>query len=285
MRVAFSNVTVAKLENCFAEGIFTEAMENLSFLPHLICIPCCSYFSYRLYRLRQRTFMKKRSLSLLFGFNISLIMCMISNLIAIFATLYLDIQLHASHAYVLQMISVYFILVFLNTRTWLLYFNKKWTYFVMQLKWQQLINPKVLEKGHKNNWYIMTRYRYGNLSYIYKSFTIIHIIAIFISTIAIYLIIDSSSWQLQISGVIALFEIYLIFIAFYVIIRRKTPHDFQDVFHIQWENNCLSKLWFIGSILTMFVSIIAAYFSGMKNKHQCKLWTIALLLIILIIVI
>ena len=211
-------------------------------------------------------------------------MCMISNLISIFATLHLNIIKHASHAYVLQMISFYFVLFFLNTQTWLLYFNKKWTYFVMQLKWQQLINPSVLQKGHKNNWYIMTRYKYGNIWYISKTFGIIHFITIIITTIIIYCTIDTKSWQLQIFGVISLFEIFFIFIAFFVIIIKKTPHSLEDVFHIQWESKCLCKIWIIGFIFALIIAIIAAYFGQHQDEYRAKLWSVLLLHELLIMI-
>eukprot|EP01084_Bolivina_argentea_P254699 428254_1 len=250
-------------------------MEKLNFLPHTICIPTCIYLNIRLYRLRNNTLMKKQSLTLIFGFNIALLCCMMSNAISLFATLYMDEIFGSCHANILTIISIYFALCFLNIKTWLIYFHSKWMYYILQLKWQQLINPKVLHKGHKNNWYIINRFKYGNLLYIYKTFGFLHLIPIIINIPFIYLINDVKSWQLRMSCVVVLFEIFFIYISFNIYIVQKTLFSKKkDTFHIYLENNIQSKIWFIGSILAMIICMIIAVIQ--TNEYDQKLWRICL---------
>ncbi len=118
------------------------------------------------------------------------------------------------------------------TDWWMIYFKYRWTYFTLQLQWQQILNPKIVTQIEKENWYIHNNNKYGNLSHIYKLFGTIYFIAFTTSSIALMLITKPNATDtVRIIAMVMNFIVVLPPILFYIILVWKTPF-INDTFHI-----------------------------------------------------
>ena len=134
--------------------------------------------------------MRKRSISLVFGFNIVLLLAMISSTL----TNACMFNFHGTGMIIASMIIWYIcwwlLLYFLTVKEWLVYFKHKWTFYTLQLKWQQIINT---DTQSKTNWYIQNNHKYGNLKFVYKLFGTIYFAAFMVSSIAVMLMSNPES--------------------------------------------------------------------------------------------
>ena len=128
-------------------------------------------------------FIQKRSTTLALGFVCTLLYGMATLTYTIIAQLYCDgpalriAQISAATAFFL-------LLFYLNTRSWMIYYQYYWNYYALQLDWQQIINSNFVEEQHRNNWFIKNKHKYGNLRFVIKLFGTIHFIAFAIMVIA-----------------------------------------------------------------------------------------------------
>eukprot|EP01084_Bolivina_argentea_P023739 44342_1 len=213
----------------------------------IILIIVAIYGTIKLYQCRMDPFMKKRSISIVFGLNISTILGMISN----FCNIYFQYtkQPHAMITSVGIFFGCWFsIFFFLNVKNWIIHNRYKWQYFTLQLKWQRIINPNIVEIAHKNNWYIRNNYKYGNLYNIYKRFAMLHslnfIIGVTLLVIRMEKVLTPKSNLMVASGVIAMVNFLLPWLI-YIIIVCSTP-SFNDIFFIHWESK-------IHAVLSIFI--------------------------------
>ena len=146
----------------------TLLLEICSYITPLFCLPAALWGSYKLSRYKSSMFMKKRSLSLVYGLNILLIMAMIITVFINICLFHYGLSLITAISMILFIICWWILLFFLTVKNWMIYFKYKWTYFTLQVNWQQIINPNISEELKKTNWYIRNNHKYGNLKYICK---------------------------------------------------------------------------------------------------------------------
>ena len=224
----------------------------------LLCIILSIYSTIKLLEYKGCMFMQKRSIFIAFGLNISLIIAIIAVVTLDIAIMYNTNQTLFILATIFFFSSFWSVLFFLNTKNWMIHYKYFWTYYTLQLQWQQIINPKISETIRKNNWYIHNNQKYGNLSFISKLFTIFHVIGCSLCIIAMYLGLFSHS-QVQIIITISLYSISLIpAMVFYAVIVCKTP-SFNDTFHLHWEVKQHRNILIIAMItfaVCIFISIM-----------------------------
>ena len=180
--------------------------------------------------------MKKRYIRIAFGLNISLISAIIAVVTLDIVIMYHNSTISFICGTIFFQIACWSVLFFLNTKNWMIYYKYFWTYYTLQLKWQQIINPNISEELKKTNWYIRNIKTCGNLSYIFKLFGIIHIIGCCMCMAAMYIGLLSMHESIFILTVtIVLYSCSLVpAILFYTIIVCKTP-SFDDAFYLHWE--------------------------------------------------
>ena len=145
------------------------------------------------------------------------------------------------HTFTLSAIASWFIcwwllLFFLTVKNWMIYFKYKWTYFTLQLEWQQILNSKIVTQIEQENWYIRNNNKYGNLSFVYKLFGIIYFAALSISFAALILMP-----KIQLIAVGMLVSTVMPAIIFYGALVCKTPF-IDDTFYIHWESKMHSRV-------------------------------------------
>eukprot|EP01084_Bolivina_argentea_P196077 336199_1 len=238
----------------------------LCIAPHVTMIPISIYYTIKLYSYRKDIWMQKRSSSLTISFNIALILCMISNVFAVIATLYFNSS-YRFFVFIISTSTMFNALYFLNVTNWMSWYKYYWIYYTLQVEWQNIINPT---NNGNSNWFIKNNNHYGKLSFILKLFGIIHFIAALIFAISLYVtmvVIKSYNWRLTLSVVIVLVFIFLAFVIFYVIIRWKTPF-FNDTMYVYWESKMYSKILLIGTIFYLLFSVIAAYITSKGEQFR-----------------
>ena len=143
---------------------------------------------YKQRKFNHKMFMKKRSLSLYYSLNISIIGSM-AGTILIFSAF---IRFSVIQQMIMCSIGAFFVFNFLYlmlVKNWMIYYKYKWTYYTIQLKWSHIINSRNASTEAKKNWFINNNKKYGNLSYIYKLLAIYVIIAYLFCSIFISLLV------------------------------------------------------------------------------------------------
>lgn len=219
--------------------------ETAIFVPYFICIAWSIYNLVNLHQFKHKAFLEKRSTSLVHGFNIITILCMISTVLGTIAGLYLqssDLGRYFSFLFLLT--TTYLAFCFLNIKNWMIYYQYHWTYFTLQIKWQQIIN----DTDSEQNWFIENKSKYGNIRYVCKLFGIVHGIMIICSGVSLYFVMIYEDPSIDLPALIICAIITISLIIFYIIIVKKTP-KWNDVFYIHWESKLHSKILLVGSIM------------------------------------
>eukprot|EP01083_Nonionella_stella_P189749 702370_1 len=228
----------------------------------LVFVPVSVYGNYKLHQHRNETFMKKRSLRIVYGLNIAFIAMMISYpLVPI-------IFFNAPHslsslAFLLVFLTWWVLLLLLNVRNWLIYFKSHWTYYTVQLQWQKIINPNITNS--KYHWFIDNHKKYGNVSNILKRFVLFHLIGFFISMTGAFFRFNTytasgNSSIISLLGIPLIIISLLIPIVFYSIILYKSPTFASSHVYIHWESEIQSKLLVLAIATFLFGMIIAEVF-------------------------
>eukprot|EP01084_Bolivina_argentea_P144089 252893_1 len=242
----------------YLHSIYTYVLWYLPLIPAIILISIAICSSIRLHKLKDQTFMQKRAVP--FSLNCSMIFGMC------FATLfYLSIISNNIWSTAIFEISFYaswfLIFSFLNARSWMIYFRYRWTYYTLQLEWQQLINPKIVEQKQEHNWYIHNYKKYGNVSYIYHVFSIVHFIEFLITlTLSVSQCMYKTYMYRRTTCGFVLLLMFIPVIS-HIIIIHKTP-IFHDYYYIHRESKLHSKL----SIVLMISYAIANISESIFNK-------------------
>eukprot|EP01084_Bolivina_argentea_P099121 178188_1 len=232
-------------------------VEIISFIPYLFIIPICIYGNIVVYQQKSAMFIKKRSVFMVFGLNISYCLVILTALNMHIGSVYnIGIFLSRNNPHVLAWWCVLF---FLISKNWLIYWRYKWT-AIIQLTWQKIINPKVVDSTNEkqNNFFIKYNHKFGNILFVAKvcgTFTVINM-----TNNIIYSILQSTKYH-TISHIIAVFDLLAIIfmLVTYAVIVCKTPH-YKDVYFIHWESKIQSKLLlFCGISIILFVSIIILF--------------------------
>lgn len=249
------------------------AAESLLFLPSAICITWMIYNNIAVYQHRESEFIQKRGISLVLGFNFAIGMELIVSTLTMIGSLYLFQTLPILEMIITlcRAIVVYFCIFFLNVKAWMIYYQYYWTYYTLQLKWQQLINPNFVDEENKHNWYIKNKSKYGQLSYIYKLFAIPHCLITIInaSIICYYELVHVDTLPfLMLVGFMIILTLFLV--VFYGVIVKKTP-SFDDIYYIHRENILLSRILILGFILIFIVSGVSSYIVEVVYNWDPKL--------------
>ena len=224
----------------------------------LILIPISIYGNITMYSSNNdEMFIQKRSPSILYGLNMSLICAMIALSLSQLAVMYSNLYIQLL-SFVLFFAVWWFFLLFLITKNWMIFFKYNWTKYTLQSQWQNIINPV----HASNNWYIKNNTKYGNLTYIYKSLGTLCLFAfIFNSAAATLCVLTNFELYALIIGAIVIMSVYSPAIMFYIYVVWKTP-DTNDIFHIHWESKLHSKIllilcifWNGFNVMIIFVGI------------------------------
>ena len=201
-------------------------------------------------------FMKKRSLSLVYGLNIVLILAMISTTVTNAALFYFN-DLIIMTCMTVWFICWWLLLYFLTVKNWMIYFKYKWTFYTLQSKWQQLLNRKIVTELQDKNWYIHNNHKYGNLKFIYKLFGAIYFSAFSTSSVAV-LLMSNPNASTKIKLIAACMQVTAVLpaIAGYFILVCKTPF-IKDTFHIHWESKMHSRILMIMGFICVATNSLA----------------------------
>ena len=240
-----------ELNNMADEG---SKIKGVTFLPYLIIIPLSIYgIIWFKWKTSDETVATKRSLFLSYGLSISLSFGILMSFCAHGSIFYISQEVTnnalLSAVILSYLFSWYLILYFLIIKSWKLHYKYKFSFYSLQLKWQQLINSNIVETSQKTNWYIHNNHKYGNLKYIIKRGAIfaglgyIWFIVYFITDLIPLLAIG--------------FFCTLLFIVFYIIIICKTPYQ-KDTYFFHWESQTHSRLL---SLCFLILVIMAMAFS------------------------
>ena len=228
----------------------------------IISAPIAIYGNIQLAKFKKEMFLQKRSLSILFGLNISCCFQFVVSPMVVIMSVFPESYI-IGPVIAISFSSIEVVLFYLNIRNWLIFYRYKWNYYSIHLKWQAIINPKLHQQ---RNWFLDNQ-KYGDPQYMLKLFGSIHLILIIIGVIAsairgIY-IEKSEDISTLCTGITILCVI--IPIIFYVIIVCKTP-SFNDYYFIHWESRMHSKT------LIFFISgVIITNIIGRFTSHQVYL--------------
>eukprot|EP01084_Bolivina_argentea_P056642 103608_1 len=211
-------------------------------LPSIICIPISIYGNVKLYHYyRNQMFVQKRSLSTVFGLNISIIYAMFAGAFAKIALNFAQSIPAMRFGVCMYFLAWWLFLFFIITKNWMIFFRYKWTYYTLESEWQQLINPNTVKIKNENNWFIRNNTKYGNLVYMYKLLGSLHCIGFLLCSVGVILRTANLYAEFLIIGALFIFLSLLPPIICYVFIVCKTP-AFQDAFYIHSESKLHSKL-------------------------------------------
>ena len=111
------------------------------FVPYFICVGWSIYNLVNLNQLKHKAFLQKRSTFLVHAFNITTILCMISAALGTMAGLYLRSSNLARYCtFLFTVATMYLAFCLLNIKNWMIYYQYNWTYYTLQMQWQQIIN-------------------------------------------------------------------------------------------------------------------------------------------------
>ena len=247
----------------------TMAAGICSFIPYILFIPISIYSNIRLYKHRNELFIQKRNIYITMGLNYAFIFGMFASFLAHLSILYLD-PISVTISFSIFFLAFWTLLFFLNTKNWMIYYHEKWTYYALDLKWQQIINDKVIkDSSTESNWFITNRHKYGNRQYIFKLFGILHLFGLTLLITAQAILQTSNGHPNAITFSIVMIIITIIpYIIFYVFLTFKTPR-FNDIFNIHWESQMHARL-----IVIMGIGLITfnMWYAIDFRKHIDIIW-------------
>ena len=183
-------------------------------------------------------------------------------------------------AYCIYFLSWFLCLWFLLTKNWILFFKSKWTYFTLQLEWQQLINSNKAIYNHQSNWFIRNNNKYGKTKNVLIIFGTIAFVGWLITCYGVILIIWTNKHPMMRTLSISMIVfIFLIVIILYNILVFKTPAA-NDIFYIHHENRLHATVMFI---VVLLYGIMNGIFTTMDHLYviysSCVIWPIISLLL------
>lgn len=242
--------------------------ECVAFIPYLFTIPLCLYANMSLIcqattgKMERFTNKTSRGFTL-FGLNIALLYGICGLLLVHIAMYYVDNttlnHIFSSVSILLFMSAWWLILLFLNIKNWLIFWNSKFSYYSYQLQWQQLINTNIVKQKMKTNWFIKNNHKYSKLKFVTQIFGIYSFCGWF--CFLLYLIVPSLEFIIVPIG----FLLLILFIIFYAIIICKTPYQ-SDTFFIHKESRIHAKLLLIIA-LGMMIMVLSFTFN-VNNKSN-----------------
>ena len=195
-----------------------------------------------------KLFMKKRKLTLFYAVNASIITLIISNGILVF---FFANYSHPMNSFMISLAvavwspSAYAWLCLLVMNNWLIWYRYRWTYYISQSKWQQIINPNVLSDDMCTslNWFILNNAKYGQFKAVSKYFGGAAVCCCLI-------LIPLNFWAfayhfgniaVMLPTFAAFFLTFQPWSAVYIYCVWKTP-SLDDAFAIHWESKMHAKI-------------------------------------------
>eukprot|EP01083_Nonionella_stella_P052962 140320_1 len=220
----------------------------------LLVIPYAIYCNTKIFKFNGEMFIQKRSTSLIYGFNIS---CITNMFTTIFVSLIRLVHHHSYYTtlhyigFITWFLSLWSIIFFLISKTWMIYFKYYWTHYTIESEWIQIINKNALTSttNSQQNWFIKNNRKYGNLHYVYKYVCLFCTIGVLINLCAVIIFVknDLASGVHTHDMTAGFLVLALLFVSlnppimFYAYIAWKTPAC-DDIFYIHWEAKMHAKL-------------------------------------------
>ena len=211
----------------------------------------------KLYKHRNFMLMKSDQCPLVFGFNIVLLLAMISSTFGNACIFHF----HGTAMIIVSM-SIWYtcwwlLLYFLTVKEWMVFYKYKWSFYTLQLKWQSILNSQIGDNIKQQNWFIRNNHKYGNLKNVYKIFALIYSFAFIVSAASVVRISHpNASEQVKLYGAGIQFILVVPAILFYFILVCNTPY-IQDTFYIHWESRIHSRILFIMGFFSILANIIS----------------------------
>ena len=230
-------------------------IEIISYISWTIMIFHSIYLNLNMVKYNKEMFMIKRSIFAYYGLNAGIIFLMIATAFAQFNRYYSN-QNHqqtdnthyhlTTASYISILFAFWFILFFLLTKNWMIFFKNNWTFHACQSQWKHIINPNVSK--NESNWYISKNHKYGNISFMYKLFGSIcstaFIICLLASNINRYVLRSIKSDIRKYIVICIICVLASIGAIVYGCILKKTPY-LKDTFYIHWESKINSRLFLL----------------------------------------
>eukprot|EP01084_Bolivina_argentea_P203937 348229_1 len=232
------------------------------------------YSNYRLRMHKTHMYIQKRSFSLFYLLNASLIFTITFSLILSFMLIRFSSVILVSISGSIFMAFMCLMLYCITVKNWLIYFKYNWTFYTMQCKWQRILTSDIEEN---NNWFIQNNKTYGNINYIHKLFSKYCFFGAIIAIVpTVIFILSNYKFILLIPAVIAVSLTWGPSILFYAYIVNKTPL-FNDSFGIHWESKIHSKLLLLIPIVNVIMNTIYIFFNDFR-AHFIGLFTMSIIL-------
>eukprot|EP01083_Nonionella_stella_P001581 4553_1 len=200
-------------------------------------IPLSCYWIVQVFPHRNQIFIQKRNVKMIFLFTTSWLVFIIGcDLVMLF--MWLNIQLFIPT--ILLFISIGMCEYCLMCKTWMVFYDYKWTYYTLQTEWASIIDSS----SHSTNWYLKHRKTFGNWSWFCKFMAAVYIVSLAVMFVSLMYLVFSGNLFLTILGIILsmipLFSLH----GSYMIILYRTPNlqKFSDRFFIHWESKLVAKL-------------------------------------------
>lgn len=243
--------------------LFIECVE---YVLSLICVVSSINGILRLYKIRDEMYIRKRSIYIILGMNMPLILLIISLNIGLCAR----IHNYPIIEFVTDLLSVlcwWIFVYFFNIKSWIMYYKQKWIYFALKFKWK-----KMLHSGYTNNdnWFIKNNHKWGNRLYVSKIFAIFYLIGLSLGIIGS--ILDYFQ-HLHSSIASAFISIpFLISTIICIIIVWKTERSSSkenDIFHIHWESKIISII--LLSFITTYLIFVYLSYDNLNRINDEKI--------------
>ena len=200
-------------------------------------------------------YMKKRSISLYYALNLSLTFGMAALVMMLVALLHLENKLWVVIVLSVCLLCLFSCLYFLLTKSWMVFYKYKWTYYTMQLQWSYIINSKSAVTSSETNWFIVNHKTYGNLWYVYKLFAVFFLMGSTIAAAAAALMVYSDFQMIVFIPAATAFACVMILVfGFYTYLIKSTPL-LKDTYKIHWESRvhvkCLVTCEFVDILATV----------------------------------
>ena len=192
----------------------------------------------------QQIWLQKRNALLFHTINISTIITICSFLFFAICCVHMS-QFLIALSTVVWVLSVFIWICLLVIKNWMIYYQYKWTFYIINRKWQQIINPNVLDEPlyAVSNWFIANHETYGQLNYVYKLFASAAIICILTGATAWFILplFNVDLLHHTIFSFIVNIGLYIPWVSLYAFCVWNIP-ALDDAFYIHFESQIHAKL-------------------------------------------
>ena len=141
-------------------------LEVISYISNVIFVSISLYWILSQCKQNHEMYIQKRSLSIYYALNISLVMSMPGVILMVASLLHFN-GIGKIFSVWIGSFAFWAFLYFLLVKNWMIYYKYKWTYYTIELQWSYIINSKSTSTESDTNWFIINNKKYGNLWYIW----------------------------------------------------------------------------------------------------------------------